>query len=181
MPCVRRLVLGPLLLAVASCALASAEPPKVEVVQAELRGVGLLKKTFTVALCVTNPNRVELAFRRVRVAVDLAGTPLAESESEVAVQLPGRSSTLVPFAVTTTVRNLGPQLLGVIRTGSLDYRMHGTVQLAGALPISLPFSHSGHLGLISAGQDLLADAAAPAGSNCGAISKPASSQRLRQE
>ena len=181
MPCVRRLVLGPLLVAAASSTLASADPPTVAVVQAELRGVGLLEQTFAVALCVTNPNGAEFAFQRVRIAVDLAGTPLAESKSEVAVRLPGRTSTLVPFAVTTTIRNLGPLLLSVIRIGSLDYRMHGTVQLAGALPLSLPFSRSGHLGLISAGRDLLADAAAPAGSNCGAIFKPVSSQRLRQE
>ena len=176
MPCCRRLVLGPLLLAVASCALASADSPKVEVVEAELLGIGLLEQRFAVALCVTNPNASDLAFRRVRVALDLAGADLAESESQVAVRLPARSSTLVPFAVTTTIRNLGPQLLSVVRTGSLDYRMHGTVQLAGALPLSLPFSRSGHLSLVSAGRDLLADAAAPTGNACSTISEPVSSQ-----
>ena len=37
------------------------------------------------------------------------------------------SSTLVPFAVAVTERNLGLQLLGVLRMGGVDYRLHGTV------------------------------------------------------
>ena len=47
---------------------------------------------------------------------------------------PARSSTLVPVAVAE--RNLGPQLLGVLRAGGVEYRPHGSVQLAGALAIT---------------------------------------------
>lgn len=172
MKCARAWVLGPVLPAVAGCALAVADPPKVEVVSVELQSLGLLDQTFNVALCITNPNSSELAFRLVRLAVDLAGTPLANSESEAPVRLSPQSSTLVPFAVATTIRNLGPQLLGVVRTGNLEYRMHGTVQLAGPLGLSLPFSRNGQLGLISAGRDLLADTAAPAGNACRTNSEP---------
>ena len=85
----------------------------------------------------------------------MAGTPLAESVSEVPVRLPPRSSVLVPFKVATTVRNLGPQLLDVVRTGGLDYRVRGRVQLDGALSITVPFSRRGRLDLVAAGMRLL--------------------------
>ena len=111
------------------CTLLTATPPQVEVQRVELRDGSLLDQVLAVSLCVTNPNDAELAFRRVAVAVDVSGTPLADSASDSAVRLPPRSSVLVPFTVVATTRNLGPQLLGVLRTGGVDYRMHGTVQL----------------------------------------------------
>ena len=155
------------LLAGPGCALLTATPPTVEVQQVELRGAGLLNQTLGVALCVTNPNDAALDFRRVTMAVDVAGAPLAAGASETAVRLPPRASILVPFMVATTERNIGPQLLGVLRTGGVDYRLRGSVQLAGALAITLPFSRGGRLDLLAAGQGLLADAAAPSGTRCG--------------
>lgn len=123
----------PCLLALSGCALLAAAPPEVEVVQVELRSTSLLDQSLAVALCVTNSNDMALNFRRVRVMVDVSGAPLADTESEVPVRLLPRSSTPVPFAVTTTVRNLGTQLLGVARSGAVDYQMHGTVQLDGVV------------------------------------------------
>lgn len=131
----------------------------------QLRGVGLLDQTLAVTLCVTNPNTSELAFRRIEVAVDAAGRPLAEGTSEAPVRLPPQSSVLVPFTVVGTIRNLGPQLLGVLGTGSVEYRVHGSITLD-ALGITVPFGHSGRLGLLTAGRELLADAIAPTSQRC---------------
>lgn len=161
-------ILAAALAGATGCALATATPPEVEVARVELRAISLLDQALGVSLCVTNPNEsTELAFRRVRVAVDVAGAPLAEGETEAPVRLPPRTSTLVPFAVATTAANLGPQLLGVLRTGAVEYRMRGSVQLAGALAITLPFSRSGRLDLLEAG-DLFTDAAARTGTRCAA-------------
>ena len=131
----------------------------------QLRGVGLLDQTLGVTLCVTNPNASELAFRRIQVAVDAAGRPLAEGASEAPVRLPPQSSVLVPFTVVSTVRNLGPQLLGILATGSVEYRVHGSITLD-TLGIAVPFSRSGRLGLLTAGRELLADAISPASLRC---------------
>ena len=147
------------------CALATATPPQVEVAAVELRGPGLLDQTLGVTLCVTNPNASELAFRRIRVAVDAAGSPLADGASEMPVRLPPQSSVLVPFTVVSTVRNLGPQLLGVLGTGAVEYRAHGSITLD-TLGITVPFSRSGRLGLLTTGRELLADAIAPASLRC---------------
>lgn len=159
------LALAPL---VGGCALVAPAPPRVEVAAVEVRGLGLLDQSLGVTLCVSNPNDAELAFRRVAVTVEVAGAPLAEGGSDVPVRLPPRSSVLVPFSVVTTARNLGPQLLGVVRAGGVEYRLRGTVQLGGALALTLPFSRVGRLDLAATGRGLLADALAPARSPCGA-------------
>ena len=147
------------------CALVTAAPPRVEVASVQLRAAGLLNQALAVTLCVTNPNASELSFRRIAVGVDAEGSPLAEGVSNTAVRLPPASSVLVPFTVVSTVRNLGPQLLGVIRTGALDYRLHGTVTLD-TLGITVPFSRSGRLDLLTAGPGMLADAAMPVALRC---------------
>lgn len=147
------------------CALVTAMPPQVEVAAVELRSAGLLDQTLGVTLCVTNPNRSELTFRRIAVGVDVQGSSFAEGVSDTVVRLPPSQSVLVPFTVVSTVRNLGPQLLGVVRTGAVDYRLHGTVTLD-TLGITVPFSRGGRLGLATAGQLLLADAVSPSTLRC---------------
>jgi LEA14-like dessication related protein len=147
-------------LTAAGCALVMGEPPEVQVASIELRDLGLPEQALQVQLCVTNPNRTVLAFRRVSVVVDVAGAPLAAGQSELPVRLPPLTSTLVPFAVATTVANLAPQLLSVLGSGELRYRLHGAVTLTGAPEITLPFSRAGRLDLLTVGQDVLGDAAA---------------------
>ncbi len=130
-------------------------PPTAEVAAVELRGLGLLDQALGVTLCISNPNARELSFRKITVALEVANAPLAESTSEAPLRLPPLSSVLVPFTVSTTVRNLGPQLWGVVRSGGVEYRLQGNVQLDGALAINVPFSRVGRLDLLTAGARLL--------------------------
>ncbi len=155
------------------CALATATPPTVEVLDVHLVGIGLTDAQLATTLCVTNPNANELAFRRVTVALDVSGAPLAVGASDLPVRLPPLSSTPVPFTVVATVQNLGPQLLGIVRGGSLDYRVHGTVSLQGVLGLTLPFSRSGHLDPLAGGLNLASAASDPTPSRCLAASPSA--------
>ncbi len=159
--------------ALTGCALATATPPSVDVLDVHLTGLGLTEQQLAVTLCVTNLNASELAFRRVSADFDVSGSPLAAGVADLAVRLPPLSSTVVPFTVVTTVQNLGPQLLGVLRTGSVDYRVHGTVTLQGSFGLTLPYSRSGHLDPLATGLGLAASASDPAPSRCAAV-KPAS-------
>ena len=134
-----------LALCMTGCALLTADRPTVDVMDVRLVGLGLTEQQLAVTLCVTNPNPDQLAFKHVTTALDIAGLPLAEGGSDVPVILPPRSSVAVPFTVTTTVTNLGPQLAGIFQTGGLDYRLHGTVTLAGGLAFTVPYSKSGRL------------------------------------
>ncbi len=149
------LMLALLVLLVPGCALTTATSLEAEVAAVELRGLGLLDQTLAVALCVSNPTDAGLSFRRVAAALEIAGAPLVEGASEAPVQLPPRSSVVVPFTVTTTVRNLGAQLLDVVGSGGVEYRVRGRVQLDGTLPVTLPFSRSGRLDLLAMGTRML--------------------------
>ena len=162
------------LLAGTGCASLMGAGPKVEVASVELREVGLLDQSLRVGLCAFNPNAQAIAFRRIDVVLDVADAPLAEGATDAAVLLPPGQSALVPFDVATTTRNLPPQLLGVLAAGAVEYRLHGSVQLAGPLGIAIPFSRRGRLDLLSggsallamAGQSLLADRDAPGAAGC---------------
>ena len=150
----RHMIIALALLA-AGCALATAAPPEVEVAGVELRGLDLLDQALGVTLCVSNPNTTELSFRKVTEALEVANAALAEGASEAPVRLPPRASVLVPFTVGTTVRNLGPQLWDVARSGGVEYRLRGSVQFDNMVGISLPFSRTGRLDLFAAGTRLL--------------------------
>ena len=164
-----RLAAGALALSSTACALVTADRPTVDVMDVRLVGLGLTEQQLAVTLCVTNPNPDQLAFKRVTAAMDVAGLPLAEGASDVPVLLPPRSSVAVPFTVVTTVQNIGPQLAGIVRDGGLNYRLHGTVTLAGGLPLTVPFSKSGRLDADMGAATLssLARQASPAGCAAG--------------
>ena len=110
-----------------------------------LAGLGLTEQQFAVTLCLTNPNPNPMAFSRITAALDVAGLPLAEGGSDVPVTLLPHSSVAVPFTVVATVQNLGPQLAGIFRDRGLEYRLHGTVTLAGGLAFTVPYSKAGRL------------------------------------
>ena len=154
------------------CALASDTPPSVDVLDVRFVGIGLTEQQLATTLCVTNPNTNEIAFRRMTVALDVSGTLLAAGASDLPVRLPPSSSTAVPFTVVTTVQNLGPQLLGILRSGSLDYRVHGTVSLQGTFGLALPFSRSGRLDPLAGGLDLASAAGDPTPSRCSPVTPP---------
>ncbi len=156
-------------LALTGCSILTATRPSVEVDSVELRAVGLLDQVLAVSLCVTNPNDTTLSFQRIHVAFDVNGAPLVDGQTASAVTLPPHASVPVPFVVATTLANLGPQLLGVLRNGAVDYRVRGSVQLAGPLALTLPFSRSGRLDLLSGGPQVLADAVAATGTRCAAM------------
>ena len=160
-----------LALVTAGCALVTATPPSIEVMDVRLVGIGVTEQQLAVTLCVTNRNPDELGFRRVTANLDLSGAPLATGASDFSVQLPPLMSTKVPFTIVTTVQNLGPQLLGVIQTGTVNYRIHGTVALQGAFGITLPYSRSGRLDLIAGGLGLANAVSDPAPSPCAVLAR----------
>ncbi len=165
-----------LALAVSGCALATDTPPSVDVMAVRLVGIGLTEQQLALTLCVTNRSSSEIAFRRVTADFDVSGAPLAAGSSDLAVVLPPQASTAVPFTVVTTVQNLGPQLLGILRTGAVEYRVHGTVTFRGALGFTLPYARSGRLDALGGGLELASAASDPAPSRCalptGAVGGP---------
>lgn len=148
-----------------ACAVLTATPPSVDIADVRLDGIGLPDQRLGVLLCVTNPNRTALDFSRVTTTLDIAGAPLADAVSDTPVHLPPLASVTVPFTVVATIRNLGPQLPGIVQSGQIDYRLHGTVSLVSPA-FTLPYSRSGHLDPVLGGLRLAAANRTP--SPCGA-------------
>ncbi len=152
--------------AIPGCALLTNALPSAEVTDVRLTGVGLVEQRLAVTLCLTNPNRSALGFSHATADLDVAGALLAAGESDAAIQLPPLSSTAVPFTVLATTQNIGTQLLAVIQSGGVDYRLHGSVTLQGGLGLTIPYSRSGRLDLLGSGLDVAMAAAGPAPSRC---------------
>ena len=171
-PSARRRGRAVLMLALAAglsaCGLATGISPTVEVMGVRSVGIELTEQQLETTLCITNPNPNRIGFRSVTADLDVSGAPLASGTSATAVDLPPASSTVVSFTVRTTVRNVGPQLLAILREGSLDYQIHGTVSLNGALGLTLPFARSGRLDLLEGGLALASNAVSTAPNHCSA-------------
>lgn len=132
-----------LLLCAATAGCATVRPPKVDVLQAQLSGFGLLDQQVQVQLCVSNPNPRELAFSRVTANVDVGGSPLARAVNDTPVTLPPLSSVALPFTVSTTTRNLADQLGGILSGGAIRYAVSGVVVLRDFSLVGIPYSVSG--------------------------------------
>ncbi|RYF03308.1 MAG: hypothetical protein EOO77_31275 [Oxalobacteraceae bacterium] len=157
--------------AVSGCAAINTVPPTVSVIDVQLTGLGLLDQQLATTLCVTNPNPTALSFRRVNVAVEVSGLPLAEGISDHAVFLPPNASTVVPFSVASNARNLGAQLLGTVSNGSLNYRVHGSIALDGPIGVTVPFSRSGRVDPLAGGFALLHAVTDPTVGACTRLSR----------
>ncbi len=140
----------------AACAAANITPPQVAVDDVRLIGIGVEQSRFAVSLCVTNPNPSALSFRHVTSTIDVAGSPLASGASDEAVVLPAMASTEVPFTFAVTPDHLDNQVMSILRSGQIQYRVHGTVTIAGLLGIPIPYSRAGQMDLLSTGLQLAA-------------------------
>ena len=85
-------------LAAQGCAI---QAPKIDVLQARLTSLGVLDQQVQVQLCISNPNRRELAFSRVTADVAIGGERLAAAVNDTPVTLPPLGSVSLPFTVST--------------------------------------------------------------------------------
>ena len=124
--------IGLLCIAVQGCA--TVQPPKVDVLQAQISTIGM-----------SNPNNRELAFSKVTANVAIAGEHLASAVNDTPVTLPPLSSVTLPFTVSTTTRNLGDQLGSIFNSGAVRYTVSGVVVLRDFSLIGIPYSVAGQV------------------------------------
>ena len=163
--CVRVCLLG-MVTALDGCASPLVQPT-VTVLQGHLVAAGLLDQPLQMVLCISNPNDREIALSKVNFQIQLANDVLAKGNSETPLLLPPRGAVPVPFAVETTLRNLGSPLAAIVARGSIDYVVSGSVVLRDFSLIGIPYSISGHVTAASvAGELLVMQASAPAPPAC---------------
>lgn len=142
-------------------------PPTVSVLQGQLVSAGLLNQQLQVVLCITNPNRREIALNQVTFAFVLAGDTLATGVSDAPLDLSPGGSRAIPFTVNTSTRDLGVPLASIFQQGALAYVVSGQVVLRDFALIGIPYSVHGRITAASvAGQLFSLATTAPATSPC---------------
>ena len=172
-----RAVLAAVLVSCGPVGCAAVQPPRIDVLQARLSGVGLLDQQLQVQLCISNPNARELAFSRVTFNVDVGGERLASGVNDSPVTLPPLQSVSLPFSVATTTRNLGSQLGSILGTGAIPYSVSGHIVLRDFSLIGIPYSVSGQVtpaDIVGGLASVAGDAGAPGACGPAGAARPAS-------
>lgn len=129
------------------CALASLEPPRLQVMEVGLLGGDLLKQQLRVKMRVHNPNTVELPVRGITYEVQLSGETFATGESSRDILVPAMGSAEFDLDVTANAAAAVLRMIGDRNRGDPTYRVLGKVRLAKGMIKTIPFDHSGTLKL----------------------------------
>lgn len=141
-------------------------PPTVGVLDGRLVAAGLLDQQLQLSLCITNPNARDIALNRVTFSFRLGGDRLADGTSQAVFDLPPHGSVAVPFAVATTLRDIGRPIEAILASGSVNYVVSGTVILRDFDLIGIPYTVRGRIGLATVAGHLF-DVAASDGGGAG--------------
>ncbi|HEX6938449.1 MAG TPA: LEA type 2 family protein [Longimicrobiales bacterium] len=132
------------------------EEPEVRLAGVRLAGLGLEGGLLYVRLNVVNPNRFALEASGLTYDVDL-GEPGADGERWVDVtegtfseelRVEDEDSTVVEIPVEFSYRGLGGAIRSVLETGTVDYRVRGTVFLEEPLATEFPYRHEGTVAVL---------------------------------
>jgi LEA14-like dessication related protein len=142
-------MLGALLMAaLAGCAYAHLEKPRLEVVDVQMLKGDLLQQQLKVRMRVQNPNNRELPVAGISYELAVAGEAFAHGDSEKNFVVPALGS--AEFDVNVTA-NAATALLKIFAAGrkleSVDYRLTGKVALSSGLLRSIPFDQKGMVNL----------------------------------
>ena len=137
-----------MLAALAGCAYANLEKPKLEVVDVQLLKGDLLQQQLKLRMRVVNPNDRQLPVAGITYELAVAGEAFAHGESERDFVVPALGS--AEFDVNVTA-NAATALLKILAGGrrleTVDYRLTGKVALSSGMLRSIPFDQKGTVNL----------------------------------
>ncbi len=133
------------------------QEPEVRLAGVRLGGVGLEGGLLYVRLSVINPNSFGLEAAGLTYDLDLSEPGDGRQEwADVAtgtfredVRVGANDSTVLEIPVEFTYRGLGGAVQSVLRTGTVDYRVQGTVMLREPISTEIPYRHSGTVAVLS--------------------------------
>ena len=142
----RFLLVGGAAASLAACANLRLDPLDVRLVDlAPMDGGGLFEQRLALTLALSNPNPSDVSLTGLRVVLDVNGETLARGQTGDGVVVPrlGEARLVVPASVS--MLDLLPGFMAMTRRDGLDYRLSGTVFVAGLGGGSLPFTREGRL------------------------------------
>lgn len=123
------------------------ETPTLSVVNIQLGRSDLWQQHLLVRMSVHNPNDRELPVQGLSYALEVNGEECAHGESGASFVVPARGDAEFDMNVTA---NAAAALLRMFARGtsqSVQYRIHGKVDLTSALLHSVPFDQHGEIQL----------------------------------
>jgi LEA14-like dessication related protein len=133
------------------------EQPEVRLNTVRLGALGLRGGTVYATLVVTNPNSFALRTFALAYAIEMNSAttsaasyvPLASGTLDREVSIAAHDSALVEVPVDFTYDGVGSALRSILRSGTLDYRLSGDLQVLEPLRRRIPFRHNGTVNLAS--------------------------------
>lgn len=134
------------------------QEPEVRLAGVRLGGLGFEGGLLYVRLSVVNPNRFALESGGLSYDLDLgrAGEggkdwlDVAEGTYAEDLRVGAHDSTVVEIPVEFRYRALGGAVRSILETGTVDYRVRGTVRLEEPLATEFPYRHSGTVTILGA-------------------------------
>lgn len=120
------------------------EPPDVELVGIELVKASLLQQSFNLTLNVRNRNAQALSIQDTQFSVVINGEEFASGISKTPLELPAYGEDQISVRVNSGLLKILDNLGKVQGGEGLDYRLEGSVKVAG-IPVRIPFSRNGTL------------------------------------
>jgi LEA14-like dessication related protein len=123
-------------------------PPQVNLVNIYPgKSLGIFEQQFVVQLRVSNPNNFDIPLDGLSFDMAVNGAHFATGLSNTPVTIPRLSSAIVSVNASASSFDLFRQILNVAESGSVDYKIVGTVLLQSALHGPVPFERTGTLNL----------------------------------
>ena len=144
-----RAVVLALLLALGGCSLLVPhwEAPSLAVVNIQMGHSDLWQQHLQVRMSVHNPNDRELPVQGLNYTLEVNGEECAHGESGASFVVPARGDAEFDMNVTANAAAALLRMFAHGNAGSVQYRIHGKVQLSAGLLRSVPFDQQGELPL----------------------------------
>lgn len=140
-----------LLLALAGCATVPTEieRPRLELVDVEVRELGLLQQRYAIRLRAQNPNPIALPIQGITYSIALDGAQFASGVSSLPFRIPAYGESEVEIELSTSLLRTGQWLLDRFRTGdtAVTYQISGDIDVGLGRIGRIPFEEQGSVDL----------------------------------
>ena len=116
------------------------EPPKVQVHKVEMGNFNLSGGNLNFILDIQNPNRFPIPLAGYDYGISLNGVKVAQGDKAHKVTIRAGESQKISVPLSLSFTNMVQMIPGVLRSGSLNYQLDGSVHLPW---FNIPFQRSG--------------------------------------
>lgn len=125
------------------------EEPEVRLTSVQVAALGFQGGLLHAEFEVINPNRFSISASRVDYEIEFSkpGTdsqewaPLASGMIDEEVRVDARDTAAIEVPISFRYSRLGGALRSILETGTLEYRVRGTIEVDEPLRTSVPYRH----------------------------------------